>query len=152
MKVALASDHAGFLLKESLKPFVIALGHEVIDLGTDSLTSVDYPDFAKKLGLAVVNGEAERGLLLCGSGIGASVAANKIPGVRAGNCADHYSAHQGVEHDAMNVLVLGGRVVGTAVAEEMVTAFLSARYTHEARHQRRLDKVLAIEAEYSRRA
>ena len=151
MKVALASDHAGFLLKESLKPFVIALGHEVVDLGTDSLTSVDYPDFAKKLGLAVVSGEAERGLLLCGSGIGASVAANKIPGVRAGNCADHYSAHQGVEHDAMNVLVLGGRVIGTAVAEEMVTAFLSAQYTHEARHQRRLEKVLAIETEYSRR-
>ncbi|MSR41440.1 MAG: ribose 5-phosphate isomerase B [Phycisphaerales bacterium] len=150
MKVALASDHAGFGLKEQLKPFIIALGHEVIDLGTDSTASVDYPDYAKKLALAVVGGSVERGILLCGSGIGASVAANKIPGVRAGNCTDHYSAHQGVEHDAMNVLVLGGRVVGTAVAEEMVTAFLAASYTHEARHQRRLDKVLAIEAEFSK--
>ncbi len=152
MKLALASDHAGFVLKEQLKPFVLALGHEVVDLGTDSTASVDYPDFAKKLAMEVVSGRVERGILFCGSGIGASVAANKIPGVRAGNCADHYSAHQGVEHDAMNVLVLGGRVIGTAVAEEMVTAFLNAHYTHEARHQRRLDKVLAIEAEFSKRA
>ncbi len=152
MKLALASDHAGYVLKEQLKPFIIALGHEVVDLGTDSTASVDYPDFAKKLAIAVVNGSVERGILFCGSGIGASVAANKIPGVRAGNCADHYSAHQGVEHDAMNVLVLGGRVIGTAVAEEMVTAFLAANYTHEARHQRRLDKVLAIEAEFSKRS
>ena len=151
MKIAVASDHAGFALKEAMKREVEALGHEVVDLGTHSADPVDYPDYAEKIGLAVVSGEIDRGILFCGSGIGASVAANKIPGVRAGNCADHYSAHQGVEHDAMNVLVLGGRVIGTAVAEEMVTAFLSAQYTHEARHQRRLEKVLAIEAEYSRR-
>ncbi|MDZ4829957.1 MAG: ribose 5-phosphate isomerase B [Phycisphaerae bacterium] len=145
MKIAIGSDHAGFLLKESVVLLVKSLGHEVLDLGTNSTEPVDYPDYAEKIGLAVVNGSADRGVLLCGSGIGASVAANKIPGVRAGNCADHYSAHQGVEHDAMNVLVLGGRVIGQSVAEELVRAFLAARYTGEDRHARRLAKVNAIE-------
>lgn len=145
MRVALGSDHAGFMLKQQLLPLVKSLGHEVIDLGTDSTDPVDYPDYAEKIGNAVVSGKAERGILLCGSGIGASVAANKIPGVRAGNCADHYSAHQGVEHDAMNVLVLGGRVLGTSVAEELVQAFLAASFTGEERHARRLAKVEAIE-------
>ncbi|MDI9402736.1 MAG: ribose 5-phosphate isomerase B [Limnohabitans sp.] len=149
MKVAVASDHAGFALKESMKKEVEALGHEVVDLGTHSADPVDYPDFAERLGLAVVSGEIDRGILFCGSGIGASVAANKIPGVRAGNCSDTYSAHQGVEHDAMNVLVLGGRTVGSAVASEMVRAYLAADYTHEARHEKRLAKVLAIEARYA---
>lgn len=149
MKVAVASDHAGFGLKESMKAEIAALGHEVVDLGTHSSDPVDYPDFAERLGLAIVRGEVERGVLFCGSGIGASVAANKIPGVRAGNCSDTYSAHQGVEHDAMNVLVLGGRTVGPAVASEMVRAYLAARYTHEARHEKRLAKVLAIEARYA---
>ncbi len=146
MKVAMASDHAGLPLKEALKPIVAKLGHEVIDLGahTDDPND-DYPDFALALGQALVQGKAERGLLFCGSGIGASVAANKVAGVRAGNCMDHYSAHQGVEHDDMNVLVLGGRVIGVAVAEEMMRAFLAARFTGEARHRRRLDKVLSIE-------
>jgi RpiB/LacA/LacB family sugar-phosphate isomerase len=149
MKVGVASDHAGFALKEVLKQEIAALGHEVVDLGTHSGESVDYPDFAEKLGLAVVRGEVARGVLFCGSGIGASVAANKIPGVRAGNCSDTYSAHQGVEHDAMNILVLGGRTVGVAVATEMVRAYLAAEYTHEARHEKRLAKVLAIEARYA---
>ncbi len=149
MKIAVASDHAGFALKESMKKEVEALGHEIVDLGTHSSDPVDYPDFAERIGLAVVSGTIDRGILFCGSGIGASVAANKIPGVRAGNCSDTYSAHQGVEHDAMNVLVLGGRTVGPAVASEMVRAYLAAEYTHEARHEKRLAKVLAIEARYA---
>ncbi|NBX24820.1 MAG: ribose 5-phosphate isomerase B [Planctomycetes bacterium] len=146
MKIAIASDHAGLPLKRALQPLVAQLGHEVIDLGAHADDpNDDYPDFALALGRAVAGGRAERGLLLCGSGIGASVAVNKVDGIRAGNCMDHYSAHQGVEHDDMNVLVLGGRVVGAAVAEEMVRAFLAARFTGEPRHQRRLQKVLAIE-------
>ena len=149
MKVAVASDHAGFALKESLKADIAALGHEVVDLGTHSSDPVDYPDFAERLGLAVARAEVDRGVLFCGSGIGASIAANKIPGVRAGNCSDTYSAHQGVEHDAMNVLVLGGRTVGPAVAAEMLRAYLAASYTREARHEKRLAKVLAIEARYA---
>ncbi|MFM7133538.1 MAG: ribose 5-phosphate isomerase B [Planctomycetota bacterium] len=149
MRIAVASDHAGFALKEAMKKEVEALGHEVLDLGTHSPDPVDYPDFAEKIGLAVVSGEIDRGILFCGSGIGASVAANKIPGVRAGNCSDTYSAHQGVERDAMNVLVLGGRTVGAAVASEMVRAYLGASYTHEARHEKRLAKVIAIEARYA---
>ncbi len=149
MKVGVASDHAGFALKEAMKSEIEAAGHAVVDLGTHSTDSVDYPDFAEKLGLAVVRGDVARGVLFCGSGIGASVAANKIPGVRAGNCSDTYSAHQGVEHDAMNILVLGGRTVGAAVASEMVRAYLAAEYTHEARHEKRLAKVMAIEARYA---
>ena len=146
MKVAIASDHAGLPLKRAIQPLVVQLGHEVLDLGAHADDpNDDYPDFALALGRAVAGGRAERGLLLCGSGIGASVAVNKVDGIRAGNCMDHYSAHQGVEHDDMNVLVLGGRVVGAAVAEEMVRAFLAARFTGEPRHQRRLQKVLAIE-------
>ena len=146
MKVAMASDHAGLVLKDSLKPLVAQLGHEIVDVGAHTNDPLDdYPDFALLLGQAIVAGKAQRGLLFCGSGIGASVAANKITGIRAGNCTDHYSAHQGVEHDDMNVLVIGGRIVGGAVAEEMVRAFLAAKFTGEPRHQRRLDKVLAIE-------
>ena len=151
MKIAMASDHAGLALKESLKPLVTQLGHEILDLGAHANDPLDdYPDFALLLGQAVVAGKAQRGLLFCGSGIGASVAANKITGIRAGNCTDHYSAHQGVEHDDMNVLVIGGRIVGGAVAEEMVRAFLAASFTGEPRHRRRLDKVLAIERTHGR--
>ena len=146
MRVAIGSDHAGFPLKQHLVPFVRSLGHEVEDLGTHDERPVDYPDFAASVGFAVVNGEADRGIVLCGSGLGASIAANKIPGVRAGNVVDHYSAHQGVEHDDMNVLVLGGRIIGIAVAEELVRAFLAARFSGEERHLRRLNKVLALEA------
>jgi len=146
MKIAMASDHAGLVLKDSLKPLVAQLGHEIVDVGAHTNDPLDdYPDFALLLGQSIVAGNAQRGLLFCGSGIGASVAANKITGIRAGNCTDHYSAHQGVEHDDMNVLVIGGRIVGGAVAEEMVRAFLAAKFTGEPRHQRRLDKVLAIE-------
>ncbi len=149
MKIALAGDHAGFELKERIKTFLQGLGHEVLDLGTSSTAPVDYPDFAEAVGLAVREGKAERGILCCGSGVGASIAANKIPGVRAGVCHDHYAAHQGVEHDDMNVLALGGRIVGEAVALELVRAFVDARYTAEERHQRRLNKVKAIEARYT---
>ena len=149
MKVALGADHAGFELKGRVKQLLMELKHEAIDLGAFSTEPVDYPDFAEAVGLAVHDGKAERGILVCGSGIGASVAANKIPGVRAGLCHDHYSAHQGVEHDDMNVLVMGGRVIGECVALELVRAFLNARYTHEERHQRRLEKVNAIEQRYA---
>ena len=149
MRVALAADHAGFDLKESIKALLSQLKHEVIDLGTHSTDPVDYPDVAEAVGLAVRDEKASRGILICGSGVGASVAVNKIPGVRAGLCHDHYSAHQGVEHDDMNILVLGGRVIGESVAFELVSAFLGARYTEEDRHQRRLEKVKAIEARFS---
>ncbi|MBL9150405.1 MAG: ribose 5-phosphate isomerase B [Phycisphaerae bacterium] len=145
MKIAMGSDHAGFPLKDAMVALVKSLGHDVLDLGTHSTAPVDYPDYAEAVGRAIIDGRAVRGILFCGSGIGASVAANKLPGVRAGNCVDHYSAHQGVEHDDMNVLVLGGRVIGAAVAEELVRAFLAANYTGEPRHARRLEKVLEIE-------
>lgn len=150
MKLAISSDHAGFELKQSLIPFLIEFGYEVLDLGTNSTAAVDYPDFAEALGLAIRDGRAERGILICGSGIGASVAANKIPGVRAGLAHDSYSAHQGVEHDDMNVLVLGARVIGSEVARELVRTFLSAKYTGEERHQRRLDKVKALETRFTK--
>lgn len=150
MRIALAGDHAGYALKQHLLEVVRALGHEVTDLGTDSEAPVDYPDFAEKLGMAVREGRADRGILLCGSGVGASVAANKIPGVRAGLCHDGYSAHQGVEHDDVNVLVLGARVIGPALADDLVKTFLAARYTHEERHERRLGKVKALERRWSK--
>jgi ribose 5-phosphate isomerase B len=149
MKLALSSDHAAFELKEKLKGHLASLGHEVVDLGTCSTEAVDYPDFALAIGKAVAGGEVERGILLCGSGVGASVAANKVRGVRAAICHDTYSAHQGVEHDDMNVLVIGGRIVGEALAKELVEAYLSAHFTKEERHMRRLNKVLKIEAENS---
>jgi len=146
MKVAVACDHAGFPLKETVMDVIRRLGHEVLDLGTDSTKPVDYPDYADKLGLIVRDGEADRGVLLCGSGVGAAVAANKVVGIRAGLCHDAYSAHQSVEHDDVNVLALGARVIGPALAVELVQAFLNARFTGEERHPRRLDKIRAIEA------
>jgi RpiB/LacA/LacB family sugar-phosphate isomerase len=149
MKLAIGADHAGFELKESVKKLLVELKHQVIDLGTCDTKPVDYPDYAEAVGMAVRNGKAKRGILVCGSGVGASVAANKIPGVRAGLCHDYYSAHQGVEHDDMNVLVMGGRVIGQSVALELVSAFLSAKYTGEERHQRRLNKVKAIERRFT---
>lgn len=149
MKIAVASDHAGFTLKKDIAAFVKTLGHEVLDLGTnDETTAVDYPDFAEKIGLALLENKANRGILICGSGVGASVAANKVPGIRAGLCHDTYSAHQGVEHDQMNVLVLGGRVIGVALAHELVTAYLNAEFTSEERHMRRLNKVTALEHKF----
>src|SRR5262249_55198811 len=144
MKVAVGSDHAGFTLKQEVAASLRAAGHDVLDVGTDSTAPVDYPDFAEKVALAVRDGRAERAVLICGSGVGASVAACKVPGIRAAVCHDTYSAHQGVEHDDMNVLVLGGRVVGPALAHELVQAYVAARYTGEERHARRLAKVQAI--------
>ena len=148
MKIVVGSDHAGFTLKQEMAALLRGDGHEVLDVGTDSTAPVDYPDFAEAVALAVREGRAERGVLICGSGVGASVAANKLPGVRAAICHDTYSAHQGVEHDDMNVLVLGGRVVGGALAAELVRAFVAARYTAEERHARRLAKVISIESRY----
>jgi RpiB/LacA/LacB family sugar-phosphate isomerase len=149
MQIAIAADHAGFELKQHLRDVLEADGHEVHDLGTDGPGPVDYPDFARAVAEAVVGGRAERGVLLCGSGVGASVAANKVHGVRAGLCHDCYSAHQGVEHDDMNVLVLGSRVIGTALAEELVRAFLGARFSGEERHVRRLEKIRNLETSVS---
>lgn len=144
----MGSDHAGFELKQRLAVAVHDLGHDVFDAGTHGTAPVDYPDFSEIIGLAVRDGKAERGILVCGSGVGASVAANKIPGIRAGLCHDTYSAHQGVEHDDMNVLVLGGRVIGDELAVELARAFLAARFSGEDRHRRRLEKIRNIEERY----
>jgi RpiB/LacA/LacB family sugar-phosphate isomerase len=146
MRIAVGSDHAGFLLKQDLAERLRQAGHEVTDVGTDSEAPVDYPDFAEAVGRAVLDRRAEKGVLICGSGVGASIAANKLTGIRAAICHDTYSAHQGVEHDDMNVLVLGARIVGRALAAELVQAFVGARFSGEERHARRLQKVLAIEA------
>lgn len=146
MRVAIASDHAGFPLKDAVVRIVEAAGHEALDLGTHDAKSVDYPDFAEKVGLAIQSGDADRGILLCGSGVGAAIAANKMRGIRASVCHDTYTAHQGVEHDDMNVLAIGGRVIGPELAAEVVQAFLGATFSQEERHARRVDKVKAIEA------
>lgn len=147
MKIAIACDHGGYSLKRPLAILLKGLGHEVLDLGAHKLDSHDdYPDFARYVGQAIQHGQAERGVLLCGSGVGASVAANKQRGVRAAVCHDTYSAGQGVEHDDMNVLCLGARIVGESLAVELVKAFVNARFTGEERHARRLEKVNAIEA------
>jgi ribose 5-phosphate isomerase B len=151
MRIAIGSDHAGFELKGNLATFLKELGHDVVDVGTYSAAPVDYADFAEAVGTAVLGGRADRGVLICGSGIGASVAANKIAGIRAGLCHDTYSAHQGVEHDDMNVLVLGARVVGVALAQELVGAYSRAEFTNEERHVRRLQKVRALEARMQER-
>lgn len=145
MRIAIGSDHAGFDLKEEVKAFLIKGNHEVLDVGTYSKDPVDYPDYAEAVGAALREYRADRGVLICGSGVGASMAANRIPGIRAGLCHDTYSAHQGVEHDGMNVLVLGGRVVGIELAHELIRAFLSANFTGEGRHVRRLAKMTALE-------
>jgi transaldolase/glucose-6-phosphate isomerase len=145
MRIAIGSDHAGFALKEAVKPFLTKADREVLDLGTHSADPVDYTDYAESVAQALRDKRAERGILLCGSGVGASMAANRIPGIRAGLCHDTYSAHQGVEHDDMNVLVLGGRIVGVELARELIGAFLDARFSGEARHRRRLAKMMALE-------
>jgi len=152
VRLAIAADHAGFALKENLAAWLHGQGHDVLDLGAYNTDPVDYPDYAQALGEALCAGKAERGILLCGSGVGASVAANKIPGVRAGLCHDSYSAHQGVEHDDMNILVLGARVLGQALAQELVEKFLAAQFTGEERHRRRLEKIKALETKYAIRA
>jgi ribose 5-phosphate isomerase B len=149
MKITIGSDHAGFELKTFLIDYLRQCGHELLDAGTDSTAPVDYPDYAEAVGLSVLQGKSERGILICGSGVGASVAANKIPGVRAGLCHDGYSAHQGVEHDDMNVLVLGSRVIGPELAKDLCITFINARFTGEERHRRRLEKIHSIEQRYS---
>lgn len=148
MKIVIGADHAGFALKEKLSPILEEAGHTVVDVGAHTYDRHDdYPDFAAAVGRAVAAGEGERGILVCGSGVGASIAANKILGVRACLCHDIYSATQGVEHDDMNVLCLGGRIVGEALARKLVDGFLAAAFIGEGRFQRRLDKVRALEAE-----
>jgi ribose 5-phosphate isomerase B len=145
MIVACGFDHAGFLLRARLLPLIVAEGHEIVDLGADAPQPIDYPDKALEVGHAVASGRAERGIIVCGSGAGVSVAAGKIRGVRAATIHDTYTAHQAVEHDDVNVLCLGGRVVGVEVAVEIVTAFLRARLSGEERHVRRRAKVQEIE-------
>jgi ribose 5-phosphate isomerase B len=146
MKIALGADHAGFALKEWLRPILVELGHEVVDVGAyDYERDDDYPDFAAAVGRVVTSGAAERGLLVCGSGVGACIAANKLDGVRACLCHDIYSASQGVEHDDMNVLCLGALIVGQALARKLIEGFLAAEFLGEGRFQRRLDKVIALE-------
>jgi ribose 5-phosphate isomerase B len=148
MRIVFAADHAGFLLKQEILAYVASLGHETVDLGVHDTTPSDYPDSAEALGLALGAGQAERGILICGSGVGVSVAVNKMPGIRAGMCHDTYSAHQGVEHDNINVLVLGSRIVGVELAKELARTFLAASFTNEERHVRRLAKVRSIEQRY----
>lgn len=152
MRITIGSDHAGFELKKTLIDHLKQTGHQLTDVGTDSTAPVDYPDFAEAVALSLLRGENERGILICGSGVGAAVAANKVPGIRAAICHDTYSAHQGVEHDDINVLVLGARVIGVELAKELCTTFLKARFTAEARHQRRLAKTLSIEQRYAANA
>src|ERR1700761_288264 len=149
MRIAIGADHAGFPLKEEVRGYLERLGHDVIDLGAFSTEPSDYADFAEAVGRALIAGRAERGILVCGSGVGVNVAANKMPGIRACMCHDTYSAHQGVEHDDMNVLVLGARIIGPALAFDLVTSFLNAKFQkQEERFVRRLTKVKAIEARY----
>jgi ribose 5-phosphate isomerase B len=149
MKITIGSDHAGFALKKVLIEHLKKNGHQLDDVGTDSTQPVDYPDYAEAVAQGVLQGGSERGILICGSGVGASVAANKVPGIRAAVCHDSYSAHQGVEHDDLNVLVLGSRVVAEELAKDLCTIFLNARFTGEERHRRRLAKIHRIEQRYS---
>jgi ribose 5-phosphate isomerase B len=149
MRIAVGADHAGTPLNEKVIEELRSLGHDVVDLGThDASVPDDYPDYALAVAEKVVNGSCERGVLICGSGVGVSVAANKVPGIRAGMCHDTYSAHQGVEHDHINVLVLGARVIGEALARELVRTFMNAQFSSEERHLRRLGKIAAIEKRY----
>ncbi|MFC1870360.1 ribose 5-phosphate isomerase B [Chloroflexota bacterium] len=147
LRVALGADHGGFPLKIQLLPWLQDKGYEILDTGAHTLNATDdYPDFVEAVAQAVTSGQAQRGILICGSGVGACIAANKVPGIRACLCQDTYSAHQGVEHDDMNVLCLGARVIGVELAKELITAFLKARFSDGERHRRRVEKVLAIES------
>lgn len=147
MKIAIGSDHAGFEMKRALDEYLNGLHHQTVDVGTYDTQAVDYPDIAVKVAAEVTGKRVDKAVLICGSGVGVSVAANKIHGIRAAICHDCYSAHQGVEHDDMNVLVLGARVIGVELAKELVHNYISAQFTHEERHERRLKKVLALEAQ-----
>jgi RpiB/LacA/LacB family sugar-phosphate isomerase len=150
MRIVVGADHAGYELKQVLADYLRHIGHEVIDVGTNNSDAVDYPDYAEAVGKALVGGRAERGVLICGSGVGTSVAANKIPGIRAGLCHNTYAARQGVEHDDMNVLVLGARVIGVELARECVYHFLAAQFCGEDRHRRRIEKIKALEQRYGK--
>lgn len=145
MNVAVAADHAGFPLKDTVIKAIRACGHMPIDLGTDSTESVDYPDFAEKAGLAIVNGDADRAVVICGSGVGACISGNKIVGVYACLCHDTYSAAQGVEHDQMNMLCLGARIIGSELAAKIIESFLEAHPSDDPRHLKRVGKIKAIE-------
>ncbi len=148
MRIAVGSDHAGYQLKEHIARLLRAAGHDIVDVGTHSEEPVDYPDFAAAVGRMVLDGTAERGIVVCGSGAGASIAANKLRGIRAGLAHDTYTAHQCVEHDDVNVLAIGSRVVGTALADEIVAAFLNATFSGAERHVRRVNKVKELENEF----
>lgn len=148
MKIGVACDHAGFPLKNLTINIVLACGDEAVDLGTNSEESVDYPDYAEKIGRLIQTGQIDRGIILCGSGVGASIAANKIKGVYAGVCHDTYSAHQAVEHDDMNVLCLGARIIGPELAREIIATFLGANFSNEERHLRRVGKIKKLETRF----
>jgi RpiB/LacA/LacB family sugar-phosphate isomerase len=150
MRIAIGADHAGFEMKRDLAAYLSGLGHQMVDVGTDSSAPVDYPDISEAVAEAIRGGQAERGLLVCGSGAGAAIAACKVPGIRASVCHDAYSARQAVEHDDLNVLCLGSRVVGAALARTLVDAYLVASFSGEARHVTRVGKIAAIEARYAR--
>ena len=150
MRIVIGADHAGYDLKQIIAAYLRHHGHEVIDKGTDSDEPVDYPDFAEAVSKEIIDGRADRGVLICGSGVGASVAANKIPGIRAGLCHNTYSARQGVEHDDMNVLVLGARVIGVEMARELVDNYLAASFNGAERHRRRVAKIKALEQRYGK--
>jgi ribose 5-phosphate isomerase B len=149
MKIVIGSDHAGFQLKVAMGDLLRSMNQEVLDVGAFNENPSDYPDFAEAVGRAILDRKAERGVLICGSGVGASVAANKLTGIRAAVCHDTYSAHQGVEHDDMNVLVLGSRIIGVKLAEDLVKVFLAAKFTNEDRHIRRLAKIKALESKFA---
>jgi ribose 5-phosphate isomerase B len=149
MKIVIGSDHAGFQLKVAMGDLLRSMNQEVLDVGAFNENPSDYPDFAEAVGRAILDRKAERGVLICGSGVGASVAANKLTGIRAAVCHDTYSAHQGVEHDDMNVLVLGSRIIGVKLAEDLVKAYLAAKFTNEDRHVRRIAKVKALESKFA---
>ncbi len=145
MRIVVGADHRGYALKQTIAEHLRSCGHEVLDVGTNGEAPVDYPDYAQAVGQAIVKGDAQRGILVCGSGVGAAIAANKLAGVRAGTCHDTYSAHQGVEHDDMNLLCLGAKVIGTELALELARTFLQARFSGEERYLRRLAKVKELE-------
>jgi ribose 5-phosphate isomerase B len=149
MRLALSSDHAGYELKRDLAAILGQKGHAVLDLGTHSTAPVDYPDAAESVATALRNGDADRGIIVCGSGAGVSIAANKFPGIRAAVCHDTYTAHQAVEHDDMNVLCIGSRVIGASLAQDIVAAFLGATFSGETRHLRRLEKIHAFEQRFA---
>jgi len=148
MRVVLGSDHAGFEMKQKILARVQSLGHQVLDVGAHDSSPTDYPDYAEALGMAIINNLADRGIMICGSGVGASIAVNKIPGIRGGVCHDCYSAHQGVEHDNMNVLIMGARVIGIELAYDLVSIFLDAQFSCEERHLRRLAKLQKLETKF----